>query len=145
MLHGSAAVAELKPQDAFRTVQGQRGAQRQCCRGRIEAYVVSVAPGGAPGNDSSYDPAVSADGSIVAFSGLRETGDTNTAVEIYQVGAGWSPEYVAPWTPPLYPRMHLLPNGTLFYSGPTAASGRGSTLVSSRTSFSKRFLSLAGT
>src|SRR5258708_24902331 len=28
----------------------------------------------------------------------------------------------APWLPPLYPRMHLLPNGTLFYSGSTPSS-----------------------
>src|SRR5699024_3804575 len=31
-------------------------------------------------------------------------------------------EYPAGWTPPLYPRMHLLPNGKVFYSG----SGRAS-------------------
>src|SRR5947208_2418410 len=32
-------------------------------------------------------------GSVMAFSGLSETGATNTAVEIYTSGAGWSPEY----------------------------------------------------
>jgi hypothetical protein len=58
----------------------------------------------------------------MTFSGLKETGGTNMAVEIYTVGSGWSQEYVAPWTPPLYPRMHQLPNGTVFYSGPTTAS-----------------------
>ena len=26
-------------------------------------------------------------------------------------------QYTASWTPPLYPRMHLLPNGNIFYSG----------------------------
>ena len=26
------------------------------------------------------------------------------------------------WTPPLYPRMHLLPNGNVFYSGSTTSS-----------------------
>ena len=26
------------------------------------------------------------------------------------------------WTPPLYPRMHLLPNGKVFYSGSSATS-----------------------
>src|SRR5207249_6056719 len=62
------------------------------------------------------------DGRVMTFSGLTETGGTNTAVEIYTVGAGWSPEYPAGWTPPLYPRMHLLPDGRVFYSG----SGRGS-------------------
>src|SRR6267142_3953646 len=48
------------------------------------------------------------DGRVMAFSGLTETGGTNTAVEIYTVGSGWSPEYPAGWTPPLYPRMHLM-------------------------------------
>ena len=62
------------------------------------------------------------DGSIMVFSGLDDTGRTNTAVELYKVGSGWSRPYGAPWTPPLYPRMHLLPNGTVFYAGPTAAS-----------------------
>ena len=62
------------------------------------------------------------DGRVMTFSGLNETGATNTAVEIYTVGSGWSQEYVAPWTPPLYPRLHLLPNGTVFYSGSTTSS-----------------------
>ena len=62
------------------------------------------------------------DGRVMTFSGLNETGATNTAVEIYTPGSGWSPEYPAGWTPPLYPRMHLLPNGKVFYSG----SGRAS-------------------
>ena len=51
------------------------------------------------------------DGRVMTFSGLSETGGTNTAVEIYTPGIGWSPEYPAGWTPPLYPRMHLLPDG----------------------------------
>jgi len=62
------------------------------------------------------------DGTVLAFSGLTETGNTNTAVEIFTPGSGWSQEYVAPWTPPLYPRLHLLPNGTVFYSGSTPSS-----------------------
>jgi hypothetical protein len=62
------------------------------------------------------------DGRVMTFSGLNETGGTNTAVEIYTPGSGWSPEYAAGWTPPLYPRMHLLPDGNVFYSG----SGTGS-------------------
>jgi PKD repeat protein len=57
------------------------------------------------------------DGRVMTFSGLNETGGTNTAVEIYTVGSGWSQEYAAGWTPPLYPRMHLMPNGNVFYSG----------------------------
>src|SRR5713101_6045938 len=62
------------------------------------------------------------DGTLMTFSGLADTGGTNTAVEIYTVGSGWSQEYPAPWTPPLYPRLHLLPNGTVFYSGSTTSS-----------------------
>jgi hypothetical protein len=68
-------------------------------------------------------PTVLGDGSVMTFSGLNEsTGATNTAVEIYTVGSGWSQEYPAGWTPPLYPRMHLISDGRVFYSG----SGRGS-------------------
>jgi uncharacterized membrane protein len=64
-----------------------------------------------------------ADGRVMTFSGLNETdGATNNAVEIYTVGSGWSQEYLAPWSPPLYPRMHLLPNGKVFYSGWTPTS-----------------------
>src|SRR5690348_11835094 len=62
------------------------------------------------------------DGTVMTFSGLNESGPTNTAVEIYTVGSGWSQEYPSGWTPPLYPRLHLLPNGTVFYSGPTDSS-----------------------
>jgi hypothetical protein len=62
------------------------------------------------------------DGTLMTFSGLDENGNTNTAVEIFTAGTGWSSEFVAPWTPPLYPRLHLLPNGTVFYSGSTTNS-----------------------
>ena len=54
------------------------------------------------------------DGRVMVFSGTTETGTTNRAVEIYTEGVGWSPEYIAPWTPPLYPRLHLLPDGECF-------------------------------
>ena len=57
------------------------------------------------------------DGRVMTFSGLKETGGTNAAVEFYTVGSGWSTEYDALWTPDLYPRLHLLPNGKVFYSG----------------------------
>jgi hypothetical protein len=62
------------------------------------------------------------DGRVMTFSGLDENGNTNSTVEIYTVGSGWSPTYAAGWTPPLYPRMHLLPNGKVFYSGATTQS-----------------------
>jgi hypothetical protein len=62
------------------------------------------------------------DGSVMVFSGLDENSATNTTVEIYKVGSGWSQPIGAGWTPPLYPRMHLLPNGNVFYSGSTTSS-----------------------
>ena len=62
------------------------------------------------------------DGTVMAFSGLNEFSSTNTTVEIYTPGSGWSQEYSAGWTPPLYPRMHLLPSGNVFYSGPSNVS-----------------------
>ncbi len=91
---------------------------------------------------STYDPATNAftdqqsmahgrwyptgtvlgDGRVMIFSGLNETGGTNTSVEFYSAGSGWSAAFSAPWTPPLYPRMHVLPNGSVFYSGSTTGS-----------------------
>jgi hypothetical protein len=63
-----------------------------------------------------------ADGTIMTFSGLDENGNTNSTVEIYTVGSGWSTAFGSPFTPPLYPRMHLLPSGKVFYSGSTTSS-----------------------
>jgi hypothetical protein len=57
------------------------------------------------------------DGRVMTFSGLNETGSTNRAVEFYSADSGWSSEYIAPWNPDLYPRLHLLPTGKVFYSG----------------------------
>ncbi|MGH9545846.1 MAG: galactose oxidase-like domain-containing protein [Terriglobales bacterium] len=71
------------------------------------------------------------DGRVMVYSGAESGEDspdqsligvTDTTVEIYTVGSGWSQEYPGSWTPPLYPRMHLLPNGTVFYSAPGPAS-----------------------
>ncbi|HEY3662361.1 MAG TPA: galactose oxidase-like domain-containing protein [Chthoniobacterales bacterium] len=73
------------------------------------------------------------DGGLMTFSGITEEnysapaddtgrGPHNKDVEIYGIGTGWSPEYEATWTPPLYPRMHLLTDGTVFYSGETTSS-----------------------
>jgi Domain of unknown function (DUF1929)/Glyoxal oxidase N-terminus/PKD domain len=62
------------------------------------------------------------DGRTMIFSGLNETGGTNTSVEFYSASSGWSAAFSAPWTPPLYPRMHLLPSGNVFYSGSTTTS-----------------------
>jgi Domain of unknown function (DUF1929)/Bacterial Ig-like domain (group 2)/Glyoxal oxidase N-terminus/Abnormal spindle-like microcephaly-assoc'd, ASPM-SPD-2-Hydin len=63
-----------------------------------------------------------ADGTIMTFSGLSETGVTNPAVEFFTEGSGWSTQYIAPFTPDLYPRLHLLPNGLVFYSSATPKS-----------------------
>ena len=63
-----------------------------------------------------------ASGTVMVFSGTNESGGSNNAVEIYTPGSGWSTQYVANWTPPLYPRMHLLPSGNVFYSGPGTSS-----------------------
>lgn len=62
------------------------------------------------------------DGRVMIFSGLNETGSTNTAVEFYSVDTGWSSQFTASWTPDLYPRLHLLPNGKVFYSGAQTTS-----------------------
>jgi len=61
-------------------------------------------------------------GRILTFSGVDENGSTNSTVEIYTVGSGWSSAFSAGWTPPLYPRLHLLPNGNVFYSGSSTQS-----------------------
>ena len=62
------------------------------------------------------------DGTLMTFSGLDENGNTNSTVEIYTIGSGWSPTYGSPFTPPLYPRMHLITNGKVFYSGSSTSS-----------------------
>jgi hypothetical protein len=62
------------------------------------------------------------DGRIMTFSGLDENGNTNSQVEIYKVGVGWGSPANAPFTPPLYPRLTLLPSGKVFYSGASPQS-----------------------
>ena len=62
------------------------------------------------------------DGRVMVFSGLDENSKTNTQVEIFTEGLGWNAPVVAGWTPPSYPRMHVLPNGKVFYSGSSPAS-----------------------
>src|SRR6266446_1997790 len=61
-----------------------------------------------------------ADGRIMAMSGLKQTGGTSRTIEIYDLqraGAGWNPPTSVPFTPPLYPRLELLPSGKVFYTG----------------------------
>jgi len=83
-------------------------------------------------------PTVLGDGRVLTFSGLDEKGNTNSTTEIYTPGTGWSGATAAGWTPPLYPRMHVLPNGKVFYSGsgptsqifdPVAGSWRSSAVT----------------
>jgi hypothetical protein len=61
------------------------------------------------------------DGRVMVFSGQDEgNGDTNNTVEFFTANSGtgsWSLPFTANWVPPLYPRMHLLPSGDVFYSG----------------------------
>jgi hypothetical protein len=62
------------------------------------------------------------DGRVMVFSGLDENSKTNTQVEIFTEGSGWGTPVAAGWTPPSYPRMHVLPNGKVFYSGSSPTS-----------------------
>src|SRR5262249_714108 len=61
-----------------------------------------------------------ADGRIMAMAGLNQTGGISRKIEIYELqraGAGWNPPTSAPFTPTLFPRLHLLPGGRVFYTG----------------------------
>jgi hypothetical protein len=66
------------------------------------------------------------DGRAATFSGYGYRGATNNTVEIYDLayaGVGWTIPVAAPFIPPLFPRMELLPNGTVFYNGQGSAGG----------------------
>ena len=68
------------------------------------------------------------DGRIMAFSGLNGSGGTGTTVQIYDLanaGAGWGSSISEPFTPPLFPRTFLLPNGKVFFS----AHGAGGSIA----------------
>jgi hypothetical protein len=68
------------------------------------------------------------DGRVMAFSGLNLSGGTNNTVEIYDLrdaGAGWTSPVNAPFSPPLYPRMFLLPDGKVFYTGQGSGGNSG--------------------
>lgn len=62
------------------------------------------------------------DGRVLAFGGVDENAATNTTEEFYTVGVGWSAAFATGWSPPLYPRMTLLPSGKVFYSLPDIVS-----------------------
>ena len=60
------------------------------------------------------------DGRVMAWSGLDITGATSRTAEIYDLanaGAGWGSPIIGGPTPPLYPKMFVLPNGTAFFTG----------------------------
>ena len=60
------------------------------------------------------------DGRIMAFSGYNSGGGINNTVEIYSLtdaGAGWTTPVTAPFSPSLFPRLLLLPDGTVFFTG----------------------------
>src|SRR5947208_16891896 len=63
-----------------------------------------------------------ADGRRMVFAGITELGNFNNDVEIYDAASGWGAPATAPFVPPLYPWLHLLPNGKIFFSGSTPSS-----------------------
>jgi hypothetical protein len=72
------------------------------------------------------------DGSVMAMSGLTQSGGTSRTVEIYDLrnaGAGWKSPTSVPFTPPLYPRITLLPNGNVFYTGQGSGGSNASSWV----------------
>jgi hypothetical protein len=62
------------------------------------------------------------DARIMTFSGYTETGAVNNQVEFYTVGSGWSSPLTAPYSPNLYPWLHVLPDGCVFNSGASTNS-----------------------
>ncbi|MEE9295781.1 MAG: IPTL-CTERM sorting domain-containing protein [Phycisphaerae bacterium] len=65
-----------------------------------------------------------ADGNVLTFSGLDElTGAVNSDIELYEPGSGLGWQIVANQALPLYPRMHLLSTGDVFYAGPSWWTG----------------------
>jgi len=61
-----------------------------------------------------------ADGRVMAFSGLNGSGGTGTTVQIYDLtaaGTGWGTSITEPFTPPLFPRVFVLPNAKVWFTG----------------------------
>src|SRR5579864_2591235 len=62
------------------------------------------------------------DGRVMVFSGTDQAGKTNSTVEFFTIAptsstGSWSTPAKANWVPPLYPRLHVLPDGQIFASG----------------------------
>lgn len=73
-----------------------------------------------------------ADGRVMTFSGLGNAGTINKTVEIYDpanAGAGWGTPLIAPFTPPLFPRQFLLPNGKVFFTAHGAGSSNSNAWI----------------
>jgi len=68
---------------------------------------------------------VLSDGTVMAFSGSETRGVTNDTIEIFTPNSGtgsWTSPVWSNWVPPLYPRLHLLPDGEIFFSGSSPTS-----------------------
>ncbi|HLK33739.1 MAG TPA: hypothetical protein VKT29_11655, partial [Terriglobales bacterium] len=99
-----------------------------------ESFTVADGPNSGNTAHGRWYPTVTelGDGRMMTTSGLDENGNLNNTSEIYTPGQGWGPEI--PGNPtnlsdpsftfgfPLYPRMHLLPSGQVFYSAPSSAT-----------------------
>ena len=72
------------------------------------------------------------DGRVMTFAGLNLSGATNKTIEIYDLqnaGAGWTSPVTAPFSPPFFPRMFLLPNGNVFYAGQGSGTNNASAWI----------------
>jgi hypothetical protein len=58
------------------------------------------------------------DGSVVVVSGTISQSQTNRTPEVWNAATGWRSLARAKLSLPLYPWMHLAPDGRVFYSGP---------------------------
>lgn len=66
------------------------------------------------------------DGRVLSLSGLDETGSLNLLAEVYDTANGW--QIVATDIGlPLYPWVHVMSNGDIFYSGPSQITAYFST------------------